>query len=413
MTAFLLYIARSGLYLAVFYAFYLLVMRRTTFFRLNRVAVLAGSLLCALLPLLRVRTAPHVAVAGPLTIAGVEDGGGTIPEASLSWPLLLWGLYMAGVAVVAVVTLLSARSILRLGRKGECTRKEGFRTFILSGDQPSFTFGKSIYIGREDLEKQPAIFTHETMHVRCRHYLDLFFFRAVQILWWWNPLVWVMRTELGLLHEYEADEAVICKGIDTTQYQLLLVRKAVGEQRFSLASGFQHAQLKNRISMMLKPSSSGWMRLSYLALLPLLAALVYACNPSKNNKVQAPAEETETLETKAPDTPENGDAIPFNEVEVKPTFNGVDATEFSKWVNGHLTYPDAAKQAGIQGRVTLKFAIDTDGSVTDVVLLRGVDKLLDDEALRVVSNSPKWEPGKVNGEPVKVSYVFPIIFQLR
>ena len=413
MTAFLLYIARSGLYLAVFYAFYLLVMRRTTFFRLNRVAVLAGSLLCTLLPLLRVRTAPFVAVAGPLTITGVEDGSGAIPEASLSWPLLLLGLYVAGVVVVAGVTLLSIRKILRLGRKGECTRKENFRTIILSSDQPSFTFGKSIYIGREDLEKQAAIFTHETMHVRCRHYLDLFFFRAVQILWWWNPLVWVMRTELGLLHEYEADEAVICKGIDATQYQLLLVRKAVGEQRFSLASGFQHAQLKNRISMMLKPSSSGWMRLSYLALLPLLAALVYACNPSKNNKVQAPAGETETLETKAPDTPENGDAIPFNEVEVKPTFNGVDATEFSKWVNGHLTYPDAAKQAGIQGRVTLKFAIDTDGSVTDVVLLRGVDKLLDDEALRVVSNSPKWEPGKVNGEPVKVSYVFPIIFQLR
>ena len=169
MTAFLLYIARSGLYLAVFYAFYLLVMRRTTFFRLNRVAVLAGSLLCALLPLLRVRTSPLVAVAGPLTLAGVEDGGGAIPEASLSWPLLFWGLYVAGMAVVAVVTLLSARSILRLGRKGECTRKEGFRTFILSGGQPSFTFGKSIYIGREDLEKQPAIFTHETMHVRCRH----------------------------------------------------------------------------------------------------------------------------------------------------------------------------------------------------------------------------------------------------
>ena len=413
MTAFLLYIARSGLYLAVFYAFYLLVMRRTTFFRLNRVAVLAGSLLCALLPLLRVRTSPLVAVAGPLTLAGVEDGGGAIPEASLSWPLLFWGLYVAGMAVVAVVTLLSARSILRLGRKGECTRKEGFRTFILSGGQPSFTFGKSIYIGREDLEKQPAIFTHETMHVRCRHYLDLFLFRAVQILWWWNPLVWVMRTELGLLHEYEADEAVICKGIDATQYQLLLVRKAVGEQRFSLASGFQHAQLKNRISMMLKPSSSGWMRLSYLALLPLLAVLVYACNPSKNNNVQAPAEETETLETKAPDTAEKGDAIPFKDVEVKPTFNGGDANEFTKWVNSHLTYPEAAKQAGIQGRVTIKFTVDTDGSVTDVLLLRGVDKALDEAALRVVSNSPRWEPGMQNGKPVMVTFVFPVIFKIK
>ena len=222
-----------------------------------------------------------------------------------------------------------------------------------------------------------------------------------------------MRTELGLLHEYEADEAVICKGIDATQYQLLLVRKAVGEQRFSLASGFQHAQLKNRISMMLKPSSSGWMRLSYLALLPLLAVLVYACNPSKNNNVQAPAEETETLETKAPDTAEKGDAIPFKDVEVKPTFNGGDANEFTKWVNSHLTYPEAAKQAGIQGRVTIKFTVDTDGSVTDVLLLRGVDKALDEAALRVVSNSPRWEPGMQNGKPVMVTFVFPVIFKIK
>ena len=96
------------------------------------------------------------------------------------------------------------------------------------------------------------------MHVKSRHYIDLFLFRAIQIVWWWNPLVWIARTELGLLHEYEADEGVIEKGIDATQYQLLLVRKAVGEQRFSLASGFQHAQLKNRITIPDIDSAREW-----------------------------------------------------------------------------------------------------------------------------------------------------------
>ena len=293
MTAFLLYMLRSGLYLGVFYAFYLLVMRRTTFFRLNRVALLLGSALCALLPMLRVRSVPLVAAAGPLSIIGTGNTAPAETTASLSWSALLLALYIAGACAVAGHTFISAMLLHRWVAGGTKTRIQGFKTVIRADDIPAFTFGKTIFIGPKDLEENPAIFAHETQHVTCRHYLDLFLFRAVQILWWWNPLVWIARTELGLLHEYEADEGVIQKGIDATQYQLLLVRKAVGEQRFSLSSGFQHAQLKNRIEMMLKPTTCGRMRLAYLALIPVLAVLVYACNSPKKNKAAAPAEAEE------------------------------------------------------------------------------------------------------------------------
>ncbi len=107
------------------------------------------------------------------------------------------------------------------------------------------------------------------------------------------------------------------------------------------------------------------------------------------------------------------EAIPFALVEQKPLFNGGDANEFSKWVNKNLSYPDIAKENGIQGRVTLQFTVNTDGSVKDVKVLRGVDPSLDKEAVRVVSSSPKWSPGKQRDRAVKVTYTFPVIFQLK
>ena len=107
------------------------------------------------------------------------------------------------------------------------------------------------------------------------------------------------------------------------------------------------------------------------------------------------------------------EAIPFQLVEEKPSFNGGDANEFSTWVNSRLVYPEIAKENGVQGRVTLQFTVNADGSVSNVKVLRGVDSSLDKEAVRVVSSSPKWKPGKQRDRAVKVTYTFPVIFQLR
>ena len=107
------------------------------------------------------------------------------------------------------------------------------------------------------------------------------------------------------------------------------------------------------------------------------------------------------------------EAIPFQLVEEKPSFQGGDANQFSKWVNTRLVYPEIAKENGVQGRVTLQFTVEKDGSVTKVKVLRGVDPSLDKEAVRVVSMSPKWKPGKQRDRAVPVTYTFPVIFQLR
>ena len=110
---------------------------------------------------------------------------------------------------------------------------------------------------------------------------------------------------------------------------------------------------------------------------------------------------------------EANNAISFASVEEKPTFNGGDANGFAKWVNENINYPEAAKEKGVEGRVLLGFVVDDQGNVSDVKVLRGVDPALDAEAVRVVKASPKWEDGNQNGNNVKVSYTFPVVFKLQ
>ena len=107
------------------------------------------------------------------------------------------------------------------------------------------------------------------------------------------------------------------------------------------------------------------------------------------------------------------EAIPFALVEEKPQFQGGDANTFSKWVAQHLEYPEIAKENGVSGRVMVQFTVNPNGSVSDVKVLRGVDPSLDREAVRVIQSSPKWTPGKQRDRAVKVTYQFPVIFQLR
>ena len=122
---------------------------------------------------------------------------------------------------------------------------------------------------------------------------------------------------------------------------------------------------------------------------------------SRNENIEVQEEEEEEEE------------IPFALVEVKPSFQGGDANDFSKWVNQRLVYPEIAKENNIQGRVILQFTIDAGGNMTNVKVVRGVDKSLDEEAVRVVKSSPKWTPGRQRDRAAKVTYTFPVIFQLR
>ena len=100
-------------------------------------------------------------------------------------------------------------------------------------------------------------------------------------------------------------------------------------------------------------------------------------------------------------------------VEDMPKFNGKDRDEFRKFIGENLRYPQIAADNGITGIVYLQFTINKNGQVTDVEVVRGVDPALDKEAIRVITSSPRWSPGKQRGKPVNVRFTFPIHFILR
>ncbi len=405
MTPSLLYLGRASLYLAIFYAFYLLVMRRTTLFRFNRIALLSGTVACHLLPLLRLRKVILQAAAPVPVELPIPASAEPVPAASAPFPWLT-ALYLAGVAAVLLLCLLSVLRTRRIIRSGTPQPCEGCRLTLVDRDVPSFSWGRQVVMSRTDYKRYPAILSHELQHIRCHHTLDVLLMSAVSALHWFNPLVWIARAELRLLHEYEADEGLLNQGIDATQYQLLLVRKAVGEQRFSLANGFNHAKLKQRITMMQHKPTSGWMRLAYVALLPFLAGTMFLCNPARAEIRPATPGETAVIQDDDP-------PVPYSQIEKKPTFQGEDASTFARWVAQHLKYPEEAKADGLQGRVMVSFDICEDGVVRNVRVLRSVHETLDAEAVRVISSSPKWEPGEQGGKPVKVSFAFPVIFKMN
>lgn len=109
----------------------------------------------------------------------------------------------------------------------------------------------------------------------------------------------------------------------------------------------------------------------------------------------------------------NEKVTPMDQVDVKPGFQGGDVNNFFRWVNTRLNYPETAIAAGVQGRVVVTFKVNSDGKVSDVEVLRGVCDALDQEAVRVISSSPNWTPGKRKGKNVAVSYTFPVVFMLR
>ena len=407
MTGFLIYILKSTLLLAVFDAFFLLVMRRSGWFRFNRITLLAGSVACLLLPLIPFqvnRATLYSTWLEPVVVAAGDQAESAVMATasgmSFSWQAFVLALYLLGALVALVFYLRSYGAMFRLLRRTPSERRDGYTLHLIAQETPSFSWLRHIVIARSDYERYPAILTHERAHVRCGHSVDLLLASLLTVLQWFNPLVWICRSELKLLHEYEADDFVLKQGIDATQYQLLLVKKAVGEKRFLLANGFNHAQLKNRITMMQTTTKAAWKKLFLLLLLPLLAGSTLLL-----------AERAVPAAVELPEPPPE-EPVKYSLLEAKPRFQDGDAGQFSHWVNENLHYPQEAVKDSLQGRVTLQFTIEKDGSVTDVHVLRGCAPVLDEEAIRVVSQSPKWTPGYINGEPVRVVYNFPVLFQL-
>lgn len=285
MGDFFVYILKSSVCLATFYLFYRLLLSRETFHRFNRIALLSVIILSVAIPFIRIMTEESVALQRPmqnleylLQMAQMQTEV-EVQTGDSFWLPLLFVVYLVGCLFFFGRFLYSTLWIYRTIRQGEKQLLPDGKKLVVTAENISpFSWMGHIVISRKDMEEGgEEILTHEMAHIRARHSIDMLVCSICVVLQWFNPAVWLLKQELQNIHEYEADENVISNGVEAKKYQLLLIKKAVGSQRFtSMANSFNHSKLKKRITMMLKQKSNPWARLKYLYVLPLTAVAVVA-----------------------------------------------------------------------------------------------------------------------------------------
>lgn len=205
------------------------------------------------------------------------------PEAEPSvLPRILLGVYIVGVLFAFLYTLVIAGKLWRTIRGGRRYAAGKF-TLIVTQDTNVAPFSWLKYIVMSDDDYRASadvIITHESRHLQLNHWVDLLVAQLIAILQWFNPAAWLMREELKTVHEYQADEAVIASGANPKEYQMLLIKKAVGARFPSLANSLNHSKLKKRVTMMYKTKSSVGRRLRALAIVPSGILAVLALNQS-------------------------------------------------------------------------------------------------------------------------------------
>ena len=444
MTEFLTYDLKVAVLIAVFYMFYRLMLARETFHHVNRLVLLLTAVASYVLPLCVITIHETVTIQRTANVAvGAWQAEAAVEQPAMPlWQIVLPILFIIGMALTLFHTLWSLFRIIRLIKHSEQHPQEDGTIICVTGNAALSPFSWMHYIvmNRSDYETNDAtILAHERGHIRLRHSWDLILVDTLTALQWFNPAMWMLRSDLRAIHEYEADAAVLSQGINARQYQYLLITKAAGIGGYSLVNGISHSTLKNRINMMLHTKSNRRSLLKLLALLPIIG-ITLAVNAEKvvDVRYDGPQKQitkkgrknatinmgdnktilvVETDETKA-ETPETNTAVGtfepvqgdvFDVVEEMPQYPG-GAEALLEFLNNNVQYPEKAEKAGIQGRVIATFVVETDGSVSNAKVVKSVDPLLDAEALRVISAMPKWKPGKQNGKVVRVRYTVPLSF---
>ena len=311
MSALLLYSIKSAIVLSMLYLPYMLMLRRESFFRFNRLILLGILLLSLVLPLCNIpwMSLDHQPVVQAAQLQMLELGipvhvlpeVQVLAEGAASQGISRFSVFflVSLIYIIGMVALLLMRlwQIARLQfglRRGVLWHndEQGVRIYCHSGDVAPFSWMRNIVINEKDYDEAGReIVLHEMGHIQGHHSWDVVLLTLVQMLQWWNPLCYVLGISLRDVHEYEADNFVLEQGISAQGYQLLLIRKAVGSGSYAFANSFNHSLTKKRITMMKKSKSNPWMKSKALYVIPVAAL---ALSAFATPKFVAPIEETVT-----------------------------------------------------------------------------------------------------------------------
>ena len=417
MGLFFIYILKASVCLALFYLFYKVLLSKETFHRFNRLALLGILVLSCLLPAVKIAISEPTAL--NQTVSDLESllmlaelRAGTEAAETVSrfgWQEAIVGIYLAGVVFFCVKNLIAIGRMCFLIRRNRKERLADGNILIHYPEKIApFSWMRYIVVSEKDLQADcTPILAHELAHIRLRHSWDILIAQACIIVQWFNPAAWLVKQELQNIHEYEADEAVLASGVNAKEYQLLLIKKAVGSRLYSLANSLNHSSLKKRITMMMRKKSNEISRVKVTEF-PAISDAVTSESIEKADTLRGKPNKIVIIGDKQ--NPDNGEE-PYAMVEQMPQFPG-GMKALMEYISTNLRYPEDAKQQKTEGRVITRFTVKEDGSIADVNIVRGISPSLDAEAVRVLSGMPRWEPGMQNGKAVATLYTVPVMFKL-
>ncbi|HUH18457.1 M56 family metallopeptidase [Albibacterium sp.] len=405
------YLLWANAYLVIFYGFYWFFLRKETFFQLNRVYLISGALFSFLAPLLDLKifkassellsTVLPLSITLPLAEINPEA---TVQSSSESTLSLLTLIYIIG-CILSVIWLL-------------------YRIFIFqknlnkpsSGDAYSFL---SIVRVDPDMDGYTKIVAHEDIHSQEYHSLDVLFFELIQIINWFNPIVYLLLRSVKLNHEYIADEKATQSNDDRINYANLLVSHAFSTPVHSIMNNFFNKPfLKNRVMMLFKNKSKKSVLIRFSLLIPImLLAFTFQSSKSIQEDPQSLAVINKSAisqlnyveENNIPSLQEDTSRV-FTSVEVPPQPIG-GLNEFYKYIGENAEFSKEAFPANGSNsnvRILVSFIVEKDGSLSNINSLRDPGYGTFEEAKRLLENAPKWNPGIQNTRPVRVKFTLPI-----
>ena len=412
-----LYIIQANLMLAFSGLIYFLILRNRVPFKIARLWVVSFMVIAALAPLAgnllpdQTNTVLPTITLQPVSISPTAtDNAGS--GFNLSGFLTTLFFILSGAALIRFAT-----GLLRIGRytsKHKCFRAGQFRYYFLPENEQAFSFFNMIFIPQNQMFT--AISLHEEQHACLYHSADLVLSGIFSILFWINPLYWLLSKELRSIHEFQADRAVIDKGTDMVQYQQILLSAAVGHYPGLPVSQLRPSFIKTRIIMMKQTKK---FRKSAVRLIPALmlavGALWFTACGSKSGSDEKSGKDSASTEVADPQnqtSTETASGEVFETAEVMPEYPGGNEA-MSAFMVKNIKYPETARTKGIQGTVYVSFEVSSSGKVTNVKVQESVSPDLDAEAVRVVKMMPDWKPAENKGKPVAVSMTLPVKFKLQ
>ncbi|WP_084373975.1 M56 family metallopeptidase [Reichenbachiella faecimaris] len=409
------YLLESGFALGAFSLFYLLALKQEKAFVFNRFYLLGSVFLSLLLPMIQFRVAgvPSNLVAGTIILETLELNA--TEAASIFIPYALW-LYVYIVIVALLLFRIVRKAVPLLIARRQSITQQGYHLYSLKNSSEAYTFWDTIYLGDQlDEGERDIILSHEVIHAREKHSLDILILEILSVILWINPIFLLVKKLARTNHEYLADAKAI-NLMNKKTYVQTLASHAIKKSGFVLAHAFYTSSTLKRIKM-INQQNNQIMKIKQIVpfVLGLALVIVFGCEDAAEQLSsmddQAAATAIAQAQTSSVKKAEGMDGV-YDMVDVQPGPNG-GMTAFYQWVAETMEYPTQARKDGIEGRVFVQFIVNEKGDITDVKSIKGIGAGCDAEAVRVMKTAAKWTPGLVDDKPVKVRMIMPVSFKLR